>query len=229
MAYVYGHYKADTGELFYIGKGSGDRAWSTNARRRKTNPHWNNVVNKHGLMVRILHDKLTDEEAYAIEKQMIAEVGIENLVNLTEGGDGISSKYAKNRSKSAEWRENHKNAMKERWKDPEYRRKMSDVAKRRMADLTIKEKVSKKNKAIFSTAEKRADSSLNAKKYWSDVDTRKQQSERMKRIAQSEEWRSAVSLRQKNMRKVVCEFCGKEVTPQVLGRYHKNKTCTNGE
>lgn len=227
MAYVYGHYKADSGELFYIGKGTGDRAWSTNTRRRVTNPHWNNVVNKHGLVVRILHDNLTDEEAYIIEKQMIAEVGIENLVNLTEGGDGISSDYAQRRSKSAEWKENHRKAMKERWNDPEYRSKMSDVAKRRMADPKIKEKVAKKNKAIFSTEQKRTESKLNAKKYWADADAREKQSERMRAIAQSKEWRDTVSLRQKNMRKVMCVGCGKEATPQVIGRYHK--TCTLGE
>ena len=62
MAYVYGHYKKDTGELFYIGKGSGKRAW----RPDKRNRHWQYVVNKHGYVVKILEDNLTDEEAYEI-------------------------------------------------------------------------------------------------------------------------------------------------------------------
>ena len=82
MAYVYGHYKADTGELFYIGKGTGSRAWCKDSR----NPYWKNIVKKHGLEVRILEDNLTDAEALDKEKQLIEEIGLDNLANLTEGG-----------------------------------------------------------------------------------------------------------------------------------------------
>lgn len=91
MAYVYGHYKADTGELFYIGKGSGNRAWSI----RNRNKHWHSVVNKHGFTVSILEDELSENEAYDTERMLIAEVGVHNLVNKTEGGDGLTSESLK--------------------------------------------------------------------------------------------------------------------------------------
>jgi hypothetical protein len=91
MAYVYGHYTADADELFYIGKGTANRAWS----KRPRNKHWKSVVEKHGLVVKIMLDGLTDEEAYDKERQLIAEIGIHNLTNKTEGGEGLTSQALK--------------------------------------------------------------------------------------------------------------------------------------
>lgn len=90
-AYIYGHYKADTDELFYIGKGTGRRAWD----KSKRNAHWHNVVNKHGYTVKILYEDLSEEDAYSMERKLILEVGLENLTNMTEGGLGMTSEQAK--------------------------------------------------------------------------------------------------------------------------------------
>ena len=57
MAYVYGHYRESDGKLFYIGKGIGNRAWDKIRRNR----YWFRVVNKHGLIVKIIEDNLTEE------------------------------------------------------------------------------------------------------------------------------------------------------------------------
>jgi hypothetical protein len=113
MAYVYGHYRNDTNQLFYIGKGTGDRAWHT----RRRNKYWNNIVKKHGFTVKILEDGLTEEQAFETEKKLIAQVGLENLANLTEGGDGFTSKF-----------------LKERFKDPEHRKKISEIKKKQIAE-----------------------------------------------------------------------------------------------
>lgn len=43
--YVYQHTRNDTGEVFYVGKGSGDRLKS-NKRR---NSHWTRIVAAHGM------------------------------------------------------------------------------------------------------------------------------------------------------------------------------------
>ena len=83
MAYVYGHYKADTGELFYIGKGTHPRRAKVKYRR---NSHWKRVVNKHGYTIKILYDGLTDQEALDKEAELIAEYGLDNLANFTSGG-----------------------------------------------------------------------------------------------------------------------------------------------
>ena len=48
--YVYVHRTADTGRIFYVGKGTKNRAWTKGSR----NLHWRNIVNKHGYTVEIV-------------------------------------------------------------------------------------------------------------------------------------------------------------------------------
>jgi group I intron endonuclease len=84
--YVYGHFLL-TGEIFYIGKGKGKRSYSKASR----NPHWKNKVKKHGgFIVSILQDQLDEELAFEVEKSFISSIGLENLVNMTYGGEGMS-------------------------------------------------------------------------------------------------------------------------------------------
>ena len=54
--YVYAHRKATTGEIFYIGKGTGRRAWGTIDR----NPFWQAVARKHGFTIEIIEDQLQE-------------------------------------------------------------------------------------------------------------------------------------------------------------------------
>ncbi len=84
--YVYAHRRADDGRVFYIGKGSGRRAWVT----RRRNPFWTNTAYKHGLAVEILASGLSCDEALSMEIAKIAEIGIDRLCNLTVGGEGAS-------------------------------------------------------------------------------------------------------------------------------------------
>jgi len=84
--YVYMHYKADTLELFYIGKGCGYRSGS----HRSRSPWWKAIVAKHGLIHNIALFFETEREALDSEKILIAsfrEMGY-NLCNLSGGGDG---------------------------------------------------------------------------------------------------------------------------------------------
>lgn len=80
------HITLDTNKVFYIGKGKGRRANVSYAR----NIHWQRVVNKHGFRVEILTNNLTEPEAFALEVETIAKYGLENLTNLTVGGEGVS-------------------------------------------------------------------------------------------------------------------------------------------
>jgi hypothetical protein len=84
--YVYFHYKLDTNEIFYIGKGLNKRAFSKKSR----NKYWNNVINKHGYKVEIVEQNLTEDEAYEKEIFYIEKYKKEGLklVNLTNGGKG---------------------------------------------------------------------------------------------------------------------------------------------
>lgn len=86
--YVYVHRRLDTGEVFYVGKGSGRRAWSS----YKRNNWWINVVNKAGFSVEIISDCLNENEAFTLEKELVLSfknLGV-TLTNLTDGGEGAS-------------------------------------------------------------------------------------------------------------------------------------------
>ena len=88
MFYTYAHYKPQGG-LFYIGKGSQDRAYIMYGR----NPRWNNVVNKYGKPhVEILADWETEKEALDHEALLIEcfrDMGFE-IANIANGGQGTA-------------------------------------------------------------------------------------------------------------------------------------------
>lgn len=91
--FIYQHKTADTGSVFYIGKGtvkrgSFERAYVTKKRSR----FWQAIVDKHGLVVEILESFNTEEEAFRRERELIALHGRRScggtLCNMTAGGDG---------------------------------------------------------------------------------------------------------------------------------------------
>lgn len=86
--YVYQHVRLDTLEPFYVGKGKDSRAYSRWGR----NKHWYNIVNKVGYSVEIVQDNLTEEEAFNLEIETIANYRkLEyKLCNMTNGGEGVS-------------------------------------------------------------------------------------------------------------------------------------------
>lgn len=87
--YVYCHFRNDTNEVFYVGKGQGCRRNKTYGRSK----FWKNIVNKAGgFTSEIIAGNLTEEEALSFEKLMIAKLKDSgaSLCNLTDGGDGAS-------------------------------------------------------------------------------------------------------------------------------------------
>lgn len=89
--YVYLHRKKTTGEVFYVGKGSGDRAWNRQGR----NEFWKKTVRKHGYYVEIHSHGLQEWYAFELERDLICyygrrQLGLGTLVNLSDGGEGPS-------------------------------------------------------------------------------------------------------------------------------------------
>ena len=85
--YIYQHLKADTNEIFYVGKGKCNRMNGLQGR----NNYWKNTVKKHGFVAKKLFDNL-DELALLAEIEIIdvyKRRGIQ-LVNMTNGGEGTS-------------------------------------------------------------------------------------------------------------------------------------------
>lgn len=89
--YIYAHYRNDTGEVFYIGKGEGNRHKSKQGR----NPYWHNIVQAHGYKIEILQHYESEEDAFHAEQELISELGRKDLgkgllVNMSDGGEGAS-------------------------------------------------------------------------------------------------------------------------------------------
>lgn len=89
--YVYVHRKATTGEIFYVGKGTGYRAYEFGRNR-----HWNNTAKKHGYTVETIEIGLQEWYAFELEMNLISyhgrcDLGLGVLVNLTDGGEGSSN------------------------------------------------------------------------------------------------------------------------------------------
>jgi len=92
--YVYVHRKATTGEVFYVGKGKGRRAYITSAR----SDWWHRTVKKHGHVVEIVAYGLQEWYAFELEVELIALYGRRDrgdgvLLNVTDGGEGASGSY----------------------------------------------------------------------------------------------------------------------------------------
>lgn len=94
---VYIHKKATSGEIFYVGKSKGQKR-SRNKSSRSL--HWKRIEAKHGRVVEIVKDGLTNEEACALEIKLIAQIGMHNLVNKTTGGEGAPGRFVSKRTRA---------------------------------------------------------------------------------------------------------------------------------
>lgn len=99
--FVYGHYKEDTGGVFYVGIGKKRKgslhsqiyARAYQCSEKSRNFLWNRCYNKHGRVVKILYDNLTEKECKDKEIELISTYGriINNsgcLCNISGGGEG---------------------------------------------------------------------------------------------------------------------------------------------
>lgn len=76
--YIYFHRRLDNNRVFYIGKGSSrsNRAYTKYGRSLE----WNSIVNSYGYEVEIIHDNLSNAQAFELENKYLNEY--ENVVNV---------------------------------------------------------------------------------------------------------------------------------------------------
>lgn len=129
--YIYAYIRID-GTPYYIGKGTGRRAWDKSHSVKV--PTHNRVI--------IMETGLTEIGAYALERRYIQwwgrrDLGTGILRNMSDGGEGrtgFSEESRRKLSESAKRRRpydpDHSHMMSEmlrkRWSDPEFRAKMSE-------------------------------------------------------------------------------------------------------
>lgn len=100
--YTYRHIRPDTGEVFYIGKGTNMRAWRPYPRSK----FWKSIVSKNGgiFTVEIITHNLLSIDAELHERYLISlygrrDLGNGSLCNLTDGGDGSPGKITSDETK----------------------------------------------------------------------------------------------------------------------------------
>jgi hypothetical protein len=162
--YVY-MYLRSNGTPYYVGKGSGKRAWDKHSSYCPRPRDENKII--------ITHSSLTELWAFAIERQLIRWYGRENnktgiLRNLTDGGDGgcgrVMSEETRNKISVAHTgrihtdksRSNMSNGQKGKKYSDEARRNMSLAAKGKPKSKEHVEKVSAANRGKKRTIEQRS-------------------------------------------------------------------------
>lgn len=169
MFYIYVHRKATTREIFYVGKGKKRRAYEG-----ERNNFWRKVVKKHGIVVEILEIGYQEWYAHEREVELIAlygrrDIGLGPLVNLTDGGEGVSNPGPETRNKMSEAKrirtvkQETKDKLskhgKDRCSNPEYITLLSSRAKKqfesaearlRVAESSTGRKMSDKNRLLLS-------------------------------------------------------------------------------
>lgn len=154
--YIYFHINPIKQEVFYVGKGHGNRAYSKGMR----NSLWHNTINKYGYEIKIEHDNLTEEESFKLEKFYIQKFGRKDLklgplVNMTDGGDGVSGIICSEETKK-KMSEAHKG--KNTWTtgtkaSEETKFKMSKSQSGRKTTDETKKKISESHKGIKRSKE----------------------------------------------------------------------------
>ncbi len=148
--YTYIHIKETTGEIFYVGKGHGNRFKELRSRSK----YWKWTAEKYGVIANIVAHGLSENEAFLLEKKLIKiygrkNLGTGNLVNLTEGGDGTSGYVC-----TEEHKEKISKATKGRKHTEEYKRYMSEIMSGRVLSEETKNKLSIKMRSCNVNSKK---------------------------------------------------------------------------
>lgn len=163
--YVYEHWRPDRDVCFYVGKGMGRRA-NVMYGRNRYHTNIQSKLNQIGMCVevRLVAENLTEEEAFEIEMDRIANwtsIGVA-LANLTSGGEGGSnpSEETRNLMRKAKvgrkLSEKHKRKIGESYKKAltdELRKTLSNSIKIALNKPEVKEKLSKFQKNRVRTKE----------------------------------------------------------------------------
>ena len=173
--YTYAYLRED-GTPYYIGKGSGNRAFLQLNHKIKT-PDKSRII--------LLKNNLTEEEANKHEVYMINVYGRKDnktgiLRNLTNGGEGVSglkhteeTKKKMKRPKSEDHKKKLRDSIKSKWNNGEYNReeyRMRELGKKQ-SEETIRKKIEgmkkyyEKNKKVITEEQKKQISETLKKKY----------------------------------------------------------------
>lgn len=146
---VYAHYRLDTGECFYIGKGTEKRARAKDQR----NSIWKRIEAKAGRKVVVLQYFVNENDALAFEVDLITKYN--PIANITAGGEGVSGFKHTEKTK-----EKCRQATLNLRKDKQWLENNLINMKEAVSKLESRVKVSKARKAFFENEQNRKHMSI---------------------------------------------------------------------
>lgn len=126
--YVYAYLRKD-GTPYYIGKGTGNRAWVTHRYKSPKSNYFKGISIPTRDRIVILETNLTAIGAFALERRMInwygrKDLGTGILRNKTDGGEGLD-----NIVRTKEWKANISKSSKGKPKSEKHKSNMKSVFK----------------------------------------------------------------------------------------------------
>lgn len=187
MFYTYLHRRNDTGQVFYVGKGKGNRSTWEYGRGQ----YWQNIVKKHGFTAEIVAHWTSESDAFEHECFLIKvfrEMGFD-LANATSGGEGPAGWKASDATKAKQ-----SAAAKARVATPATREKLSAALRKRHAAPGASDLLSARAKATNARPEVKSKISAASKARWATAEYRQKRSTAMAPIFASQEYRDKISV-----------------------------------
>jgi hypothetical protein len=167
MAYIYKHIRKDTNKVFYVGIGKNKNRKNSKYSR---NEHWHSITKKTNFYSEIIEDNLTwdlacEREIFWIKFYGRADLNEGNLVNKTNGGEGVVGRIMseeqkeklrnirKGKKTSDETKEKLRIKQQGRKYNEESKKKMSESSKGKPKSDNHKKNISKGGKGIKRTEE----------------------------------------------------------------------------
>lgn len=122
--YVYAYLRTN-GTPYYIGKGTGNRAWTDHRYKSPKNNYYKGISTPPPSRIVILETNLTAVGAFALERRMIRwygriDTGTGILHNRTDGGEGLDGVV-----RTEDWKNNIRKASVGKTKSDSHKKKLS--------------------------------------------------------------------------------------------------------
>lgn len=208
--YVYEWYIVETGEVFYVGKGCGNRYRT----RKRENMFFMRMLNTHECDSRIVMDNLTEEEAYSKEIELIHHYRINTNYRLSNIADGGNAPPVRTGERTAEQRAKHSKALKKYYENADNRKKQSAKLKEFYSSEKGKKTASERSKKNMQNEKTKEKISVSNRTRWTD-ELRKKHSQKMKKAYSNPQARANVTGANNGNSKAVLQIKDGE----VIARY----------